>query len=123
MWGEEIRMFVLDTSHRQFSITPDWFQTDTTTVIHALLLYGITKWLHKYCSPILIVFENKIAQYTIYLLNCVLGYFYFFTIIIPFQKSCPFQFLGIFIFFSLSIFSFLHLKRAHNLEGNISVEI
>ena len=37
--------------------------------LRTLSLYGITKWARKYYSPILILFKNKTAQYTIYFLN------------------------------------------------------
>ena len=38
------------------------------------------------------------------------------------EKARPFRFLGFFAFFQNLNFSFLHLKGAHELEGNISVD-
>ena len=70
-----------------------------------------------------IVFKNQISQYTIYFLNCVLGYIFIYLLfIILLQKACPFRFLGFFAFFQNLNSSFLHLKRAHDLEVNIYVD-
>ena len=55
-------------------------------------------------------------------MNCVLGYFYLFTIYSFNVKDVP---VSVHSFFAFSLdlhFSFLHLKRAHYLEGNIYVD-
>ena len=53
---------------------------------------------HKYCPPVVIFFKNKIYQYTIYLLNCVVGYFYLFTIWYLCKSCASFCFLFLFFY-------------------------
>ena len=89
--------------------------------LRALSLYGITKRAPKYCIPILTVFKNQISQYTIYLLNCALGYLCIFTIYSSVSKGVPVSVL-VFLLFPLSPFSFLQIKRSHGLEVNIHVD-
>ena len=65
-------------------------------LIRALSFYGITKWAHKYLSPVLFFFKNQIAQYTLYLLNSLL---WFFTVISSVAKGASVSF---FMFFAFS---------------------
>ena len=87
--------------------------------LRALSLYVITKWVCKYRSLILIVFKNKIYQYTIYLFNYVMG---FFTMYSSIAKGVPVSVFSFFYFSYISIFDFLDIKRAHDLEVNISAD-
>ena len=48
--------------------------------------------------------------------------FIHFLFIVSSQKACPFRFSGLFAFPQYLNFSFLLLKRAHNLEVMLSID-
>ena len=89
--------------------------------LRALLLYGITKQARKHRIPILIFFKNQIPQYTIYLLDCVLNYYFIFLLfIVPLQMVYPFWPLDFFAF-SLNIHFHFYISKDLTVWREVSV--
>ena len=83
-----------------------------TLFLRPLSFYCITKPARKYLSQIFNDFNNQISQHTIYSLNCVLVYFYLFTIHSFVGKSMPVSFFKFFYFSIISIFIFTSQKSS-----------
>ena len=75
------------------------FQPETSTFLRTFSFNGITKQARKYHIPVSIFFKKQISQYTIYLLNSVLGYFYSFTMHSSIAKGTPISVFRFLVFF------------------------
>ena len=104
------KMDFLDTWHTVGFVTGS--SQRQPLFLRTLSLYGITRWAHKYRSPILLVFKNKIAQCTIYLLTFVMGYYLFiYWLYFHCKRRAHSSFLDFFVFSKIFIFHFYILKE------------